>query len=227
MVNVPIRLLIRMSYQVQDDQIVNAPDWINSERFDVLAKAPDNVPPPTPGNPGPIQLMMRSLLAERFNLAVHHEMREAPAYTLEPARRGARPGPKLRPSTIDCAAIATARARSTAPAPSRTPLCGIRATGGRMMGGGQSPSQIATVLSPILRRTVIDKTNMTGTFDFELTWTPEPTITVATGAPVTPVDPDAPSIFTALREQLGLKLEAATVPIDVLVIDRVERPTPD
>src|SRR5689334_11457260 len=66
MVNVPLRLLIRQAYQVQDDQIVEAPDWIRAEHFDLIAKAGVDIPPPTAGNPGPIQLMMRSLLAERF-----------------------------------------------------------------------------------------------------------------------------------------------------------------
>src|SRR5580765_5118822 len=73
MINVPLRFLIRSAYQVQDEQIVDAPGWIAAEHFDVLAKAPGEIPPPTPGSPGPLPLMMRSLLAERFKLAVHRE----------------------------------------------------------------------------------------------------------------------------------------------------------
>jgi uncharacterized protein (TIGR03435 family) len=227
MVNVPLRLLIRMSFQVQDDQIVDAPNWVGTEHFDVLAKAPDDVPPPTLGRPGPIQLMMQSLLTERFKLVVHHETREAPAYALERARRDGRPGPQLRASTTDCAAITAAQARGATPSSSAAPLCGIRASGGRMLAGGQSMSQVAVVLSQIVRRTVLDRTDLSGSFDFEMRWTPDQTVPAQPGAPVTAADPNGPSIFTALQEQLGLKLEAIKVPIDVLVIDRVERPLPD
>src|SRR5437762_5453555 len=78
MINVPLRFLIRSAYQVQDEQIVDAPSWIATEHFDVLAKAPGEIPRPTPGNPGPLPLMMRSLLAERFKLVIHRETREFP-----------------------------------------------------------------------------------------------------------------------------------------------------
>jgi uncharacterized protein (TIGR03435 family) len=85
--NVPLRLLIRTSYQLQDFQLVGAPDWIASERFDILAKAEGDVPPTPPrGQPGPMQLMLRTLLAERFKLVVQHETRELPIYALVLAR---------------------------------------------------------------------------------------------------------------------------------------------
>src|SRR5438046_7793315 len=115
MINVPLRFLIRTAYQVQDEQIVDAPNWIGAEHFDIIAKAPGDIPRPIPGNAGPLQLMMQSLLRERFKLVVHHEMREFPAYELALARRDGRLGPQLHPSTADCAAIAAARGRSGAP----------------------------------------------------------------------------------------------------------------
>jgi uncharacterized protein (TIGR03435 family) len=231
MINVPLRLLIRSAYQVQDEQIVDAPGWISTEHFDVIAKAAGDVPPPTPGNPGPIQLMMQSLLAERFKLAVHRETRDVPAYALQLVRRDGRPGPQLHRSTVDCAAIAAARGPNGGP-PSGPgtdrPQCGIRAAGGLMMAGGLPLSQLATLLSSMVQRVVIDKTGLTGNFDFELKWTPDRTPQGApANAATAPGDPDAPSIFTALQEQLGLKLESAKNTVEVLVIDHVERPTPD
>lgn len=231
MINVPLRLLIRSAYQVQDEQIVDAPGWISSEHFDVIAKAPGDVPQPAPGSPGPVQAMMRSLLAERFKLAVHREMRESSAYALELARRDGKFGPKLQRSTTDCAAIAAARGRNGGPpTPSGTdrPPCGIKAAGGQMLAGGQPISQLTTILSQIVQRVVIDKTGLTGNFDFELKWTPDRNPqNQPGGAGILASDPDSPSIFTALQEQLGLKLEPAKNMVEVLVIDHVERPTPD
>jgi uncharacterized protein (TIGR03435 family) len=230
MVNVPLRFLIRSAYQVQDDQIVEAPGWIAAEHFDVLAKAPGEIPPPTPARPGPLPLMMRSLLAERFKLAVHRETREFPAYALRLARRDGRLGAQLRPSTVDCAALAATRGAGTPPPVGNgRPQCGIRAAGGQMMAGGMPLSQLTTLLSSMVQRVVIDKTGLNGNFDFELKWTPD---RVPSGAPSgIPAeranDPDAPSIFTALQEQLGLRLESTTNLVEVLVIDHVERPTPD
>jgi uncharacterized protein (TIGR03435 family) len=228
MINVPLRMLIRSAYQVQDEQIVDAPNWINTEHFDVMAKAATEIPRPTPGNPGPLPSMMRSLLIERFKLAVHRETREFPAYALQLARRDGKLGPQLHPSTVDCAAIATARGGSAGPPPAGTdrPRCGIRAAGGQMIAGGLPLSQLASLLSSIVQRVVIDKTGLTGNFDFELKWTPDRT-PAGTPASAAPSDPDAPSIFTALQEQLGLKLESAKNPVEVLVVDHVERLIPD
>ena len=231
MVNVPLRLLIRNAYQVQDFQLVNAPDWINSERFDIVAKAAENFPPPTPGNPGPLQFMMRSLLADRFQLALHHETRDLPIYALEMARSNGSLGPQLHRSTVDCAAIAAARqaggGSAGATQAAGRPQCGVKAAGGQMMAGGLPISQLTLFLSPMVQRVVTDRTGLPGTYDFDLKWTPEQAAQAPSGVPSTAPDPDSPSIFTALREQLGLKLESAKGPVDVLVIDKVERPTPN
>ena len=97
-----------------------------------------------------------------------------------------------------------------------------------MMAGGIPLSQLATLLSSMVQRVVIDKTGLTGNFDFDLRWTPDRTPQGASGIPATaPIDPNAPSIFTALQEQLRLRLESAKSPVEVLVIDHVERPAPD
>lgn len=233
--NVSLRALIRSAYQLQDFQLVGGPDWIASERFDIIAKAMGDVPSRPPwGQPGPMQFMLQTLLEERFKLSMHRERRELPVYELVLARTDGKLGPQLRVSTVDCAAMAAARGRGGAPppgppSPGERP-CGIRMMGGRLAGGGFPLSQLATTLSQFVQRVVLDRTGLTGSFDFDLTFTPDqlPQGPPPPGAPpLPPIDPNGPSIFTALQEQLGLKLESTRGPVEVLVIDRVEQPTPD
>src|SRR4029078_12029960 len=97
---------IRNAYGVQDQQLISAPKWIGEERFDILAKASGEIPQPVPGKPGPLKGMTRSLLAERFKLAVHRETRDVPVYALEFVRSDRRFGPQLRAAAIDSAALA-------------------------------------------------------------------------------------------------------------------------
>jgi uncharacterized protein (TIGR03435 family) len=236
--NVPLRVLIRNAYQVQDTQLVGGPDWIDSARFDIAAKAEGDVPPTPPGGPpGPMQLMLRTLLVERFKLAVHHETRELPVYALVFARSDGKLGPQLHPASVDCEALrATGRDRGAPPPfpqPGERPTCGMRLGPGQMAGGGYPLSQLATTLSSFVQRVVVDRTGLAGNFDFDLTWSPDQ---FQGGGPLGPLpgserpvgsDSSAPSIFTALEEQLGLKLASQKGPVDVLVIDRVERPTED
>jgi len=227
--NIPLRLLIRNAYQlVQDSQIVNAPGWIAVERFDITAKAPGDVPMPQPGNPGPISSMMQSLLADRFRLAVHRETRELPHYVIEPVRRDGTLGPQLHRSTVNCAAIRAARQRAGTPAPepqAKDGACGFRATGGRIAGGqivagGVPVAQLAPVLSQILQQIVVDETGISGDFFFELHWAPDQIPPGAAAAAA--ATQDGPSLFTAMQEQLGLKLRSTRGPVEVLVIDHVE-----
>jgi uncharacterized protein (TIGR03435 family) len=222
-INVPLRLLIRNAYEIQDAQLVDAPKWIGDERFDIVAKANGEIPRPVPGNPGPLQGMMRSLLADRFRLAVHRETRDFPVYALQLARSDRRLGPQLHASLTDCAALAASGQPQAAP--DEKPRCGVRASGGQMLAGGLPVAQLASLLSTMVDRTVVDRTGLSGAFDVELNWTPDRLPQRPDAAP--PSSPDNPSIFTALREQLGLKLEPAKAPADVLVIDHVERPTPN
>ena len=232
--NVPLRLLIRNAYQIQDFQLIGAPDWVSSDRFDIVAKAEGEVPPTAPGGPpGPIQFMLRALLAERFNLKMHSERRELPIYALILARSDGKLGAQLRPAAVDCAAIQAGRRGGPPPAPpqpgERLP-CGIRVGPGQLTGGSMPMSQLATLLAPFVQRVVVDRTGLTGNFDFDLTWTPDqiPQGPPPAGAPLLPpVDPNGPSILTAVQEQLGLKLDSTNGPVDVLVVDRVEQPTPD
>jgi bla regulator protein BlaR1 len=238
--NVPLRELIRMACGIQSFQIVGGPDWIGSERFDVLAKAEGDPPPPSvPGGPpGPMLMMLRSLLAERFKLAAHNETRELPIYSMVMARPDRRLGPRLSVAQADCAAIAAAARRGgppPTPPPGERPRCGMMIGPGNISAGGVPIAQLATMLSMRVSRVVLDRTELTGNFDFTLDFTPEQLPKRAPGTPAdqpirmngVDIDPDGASIFTALQEQLGLKLESTRGPVEVLVIDRVEQPTPD
>jgi bla regulator protein BlaR1 len=221
--NVPLKLLMRNAYRVQDFQISGGPSWINSDRFDVEAKADGAV------NGEQVALMLQSLLEERFKLNIHRETKELPVYALVVGKDGQ----KLQQTQSD----------TTAPAalpPSGPP--GERGAGPRrgfMIGRGQLEataadiSQLTTVLSQQVGRTVIDKTGLKGLFDFKLKWTPEPGQPNPFGLPAgpggpdigPPIDPNGPSIFTAVQEQLGLKLESQRGPVEIIVIDSVDKPS--
>ncbi|MBM3817996.1 MAG: TIGR03435 family protein [Acidimicrobiia bacterium] len=233
--NAPLREIIRFAYALQNFQIVEAPGWIASERFDINAKAEGDVPPGQPGTIGPVQLMMQSLLAERFGLEARRESREMPRYDLVLARADGRLGPGLKTSTTDCQAIFAAARRGGGPPPAPPgagePIqCGFRIGPGRMQAGAFPLSQLANALAPQVQRFIVDRTGLTGNFDLDMTYTPDqmPQGPPPPGAPAAPpIDPNGPSIFTALQEQLGLKLESVRGPVDVLVIESVNRPTPD
>jgi bla regulator protein blaR1 len=242
--NVPARELIRFAYRVQDFQMIGLPDWTRSERFDVVAKMPDGTAMGQmgPGSPpGPQELMLRTLLAERFKLQAHMETREMPVYALVLARADKKPGPKLAASQTDCPALMKARmaAGGSRPAPPPPPKpgepmqCGMMMGPGNMGGGAVPITALVTAISQRMSRAVIDRTGLTGNWDFTLSFMPDQMPQLppgglpagAVGPP--PIDPNAPSLQTALEEQLGLKLESTKGSVDVLVIDSVTPPTPD
>jgi len=218
--NVPLRDLIRFAYDVQDIRLVGGPDWIRSERFDIVAKAEQPFPAWGPsGPPMPLLLMVRTLLAERFGVVVHQETRELPVFALVVAREDRKFGPEITPSKLDC--------ENQPPGGPRPPLgprgggnaqltCGMRIGPGQMVMGGVPMPQFAMVLSNFVQRVVLDRTNLAGAFDFRLSWTPEriPQGPPPPGAPpLPPVDPNGPSLFAALQEQLGLKLDSTRAPL--------------
>ncbi|PYR48456.1 MAG: hypothetical protein DMF95_14320 [Acidobacteria bacterium] len=184
-------------------------------------------------------MMIRALLAERFKLTVHNETRDLPIYALVTARSDGRLGPDLHRSETDCAAqMAAARGRGAPAAPpqSGAPMpCGIRIGMGNIAVGGATLSQVASNLSMFVGRVVQDRTGLTGAFDVNLTWTPDQMPQRAPGTPAdqplrvngVDIDPNGPSIFTAVQEQLGLKLDSQRGPVDILVIDRAEHPVED
>jgi uncharacterized protein (TIGR03435 family) len=214
--------LIRNAYNAQRFEMVpgkNLPDWIDSDRWDITAQGPDGATQPQ------MMQMMQSLLVDRFALVVRREMREMPIYALVLDRPDGRLGPQLRRSDVDCAALAAA-ARPGDPPPvspaGSGPLCGTRTnnSGGVMHVAmhGIPLANFVRNLSAAAGRFVIDKTGLTGPFELELKFTPDQG---AGGAPPA----DFPSLFAALQEQLGLRLEAQKGPVEVLVIDSAERPT--
>jgi uncharacterized protein (TIGR03435 family) len=243
--NVPLKFLIRNAYQLQDFQIVGGPDWISSERFDVVAKAEasdqgDPFRGAKPGEPSRGQLMLRALLAERFKLEAHNENREMPIFALVTARSDGKLGPELQKSSTDCEAARSdgpGRGRGAVPPPGppqpgERPVCGIRIAPGNMSVGGSTLAQFASSIGSFVGRIVVDRTGLTGMYDFNLTWTPDQVGSRPPGAPDplvngVPIDPNGPSIFTAVQEQLGLKLDSQKGPVAVLVIDRVEHPVED
>jgi uncharacterized protein (TIGR03435 family) len=216
--NVPLRTLIQMASGLPDRRIVGGPRWIE-DRFDILAKAA------APATTQELRIMLLALLRDRFRLVTHSETREEPAYTLVHGRRDRRLGPNLRETTTDCA-TPTARAALGAAGPDHpcNPRLGIGSVGGR----GLSISQLASMLSSQAGGTVTDKTGLSGNFDWDLTFTPPSFLSGPFDRERFPsVDPDGPSIFTAVEEQLGLTLEASRAEVEVLVIDSVEPPTPN
>jgi uncharacterized protein (TIGR03435 family) len=224
--NVTLRLLLGNAYRGQTAQIVGEPSWLNSERFDIVAKANGDAAPQQ------FPLMLRALLEERFKLSVHHETRELPIYALVVARSDGKLGPHLRRAAVDCDAAGRGNASPPIPqSPTERLPCGMRQAPGRILAGGVPMAPLVGNLSNFVNRVVVDRTGLTGNFDLELEWTPDQPPPLATGvvppSAFPPPPTDGPSIFTALPEQLGLKLESTKGPVDVLIIDHAERPTED
>ncbi len=210
MINLTAGFLIRQAYPTKADEVVGAPAWAVSDRFDVDARATFV---PTVEQE---RLMLRALLADRFKLAAHYETQERPIYNLVVARGDGRLGPQLRHIEIDCATYkrpvpSTGTAK---PDVKDAPTCGYRLSGGSttlsLMSGGRSMQGLADSISSYAGRPIFDKTGLTGYYAFTLEFMG---------------GNDGVSIFTALQEQLGLKLEPARGPLDVVVIDHIERPT--
>ena len=206
---VPLRFVIRTAYQVQDDQIVGGPDWLDTDRFDIDARAEVG------SDATQIAAMLQSLLADRFNLTIHREMRELSVLALQRTKQGDTLGPALHPTNCPELGIDLRRA---------TPCANISNGSGFLTLRGMPISQFAQYLAPDMNRVVIDRTGLNGRYDIDLKWSPQPQI----GATPPLVDSqDRPSLFTALQEQLGLKLESSRGLVEVLVVDTVAHPTPN
>jgi len=211
---ITVAQLIRNAYRIQPYQLLGAPAWLSTRRYDVAAKA-DGPPYPTQ------QALVRALLEDRFHLAARNEPRDMPIFALVLARREAKPegklGPQLTGSSFDCAALLAGP--HAPPEPGRTPNCATRIGPGTLSGKAISMAQLAAGLSPFAGRFTVDQTGLSGVFDVELTWTPE-----QTPSPDASQAPSGASIFTALQEQLGLKLTNDRGSVPVLVIDHIEEP---
>ena len=241
--NVTVNMLILNAYRLQGFQLVGAPGWVSTDHYDIAAKSPADIAPPNPNSnePTDLQLMLRAMLADRFKLKVHTETREVPTYDLVLARSDGRLGTKLTRSTTDCVAEAAAARAANNGAPPAFPAfnqpmkCGIRVGMGTYTAGSVTMAQIASNIAGQTGRTVTDRTGLTGNWDVDLSYTPDRMPARAPGTPADqpitvngqPIDPNGPSIFTAIQEQLGLKLESGKGSVDVVVIDSIERPTED
>jgi uncharacterized protein (TIGR03435 family) len=185
--------------------------------------------------------MMRALLAERFKLVLHNETKDSPIYALIMARSDGRLGPSLTKSEANCDGAGPGRGRGGPPPPPGPPqpgdrmACGIRIGLGNIAVGGSPLSQFANSLGMFAGRVVQDRTGLTGNYDFNLTWTPDQMPQRAPGTaadqPIqvngVAIDPNGPSLFTAVQEQLGLKLDSQRGPVELMVIDRAEKPVED
>lgn len=233
LLNVPIGTLISRAYGQATVDMVNLPGWAISERYDVSATSPLSR-----ATPEQRSAMMRAMLADRFKLAVHLENREQQAYDLVVARSDKRLGPTIKPSEVDCVArdAAERAAREVAiaartPSPGQAPLTSnpdaiAQPCTRRRLGTGWEGDFTMAMLAQLLRgdagRVVVDKTGLNGSYRLSLTF--ERSVS-GRGPDVAP-SPDAlPSLFIAVQEQLGLKLEPSKTLLETLVIDRLERPT--
>jgi len=246
--NIPLRLLVRAAYGVQDFQIDGGPSWQMSQKFDITAKAEDGF---TGGLPDMLP-MLRTLLADRFKLKVHTETREMPISALVIARSDGTLGRNLKPSTDDCSNAAAeqqklaealakggpAAAVALLPRPGEARPCSMMpmagADGFGMRASGQPMSVVIQLLTQVTGRTVQDRTGLTGLYDWEMKFDPQALLQMAAAQAGINLPPgvnlppsDSPSILTALREELGLKLDSERGPVDVLVIDSAEMPVPD
>ena len=225
-----LRNLIRMGYQrfgFDPREVVGGPAWIDSERFDIIATAERPAQNRSDGFPEQLFAMIQAFVEERFKVRVHNEQREAPIYALVLARGDGKTGAALRQVPDTCAEAIKAIGEKTPR--SGPPPCSFGASAGRLIGTGVTMTMFGYVLSNFVGRTVVDRTGIAGSCDIELTFDPATAAQAPPGAAPgpTPADDTKPSIFTALQEQLGLKLESTRGPIDVLVIDQAERPTPN
>ena len=219
-IGVTLRRLIGDAY---DMDVSSGPDWIASDRFDVNASAEGN---PTAAQ---IRLMLRPLLADRFKLKVHTEAREMSVFEMRLARDDGRLGAGLKPSDATCADEARNYFPGKSP-PGFPPPCGdYRLGAGAFVARGMTMTGLAQMLSRITGRPVIDRTGRDVAFDIEMKWSTDGGLTgiPRDAANANTLTADGLTLFTALREQLGLRLDSSRAAVDVLVVDHAEPPTPD
>jgi uncharacterized protein (TIGR03435 family) len=214
--NIDVQTLIRIAYRqgppLYPSQIVGGPEWTRSDSYDITATVGDALAAKSPAELREIQpLLLQSLLEDRFKLKLHRETREMQRYALVLAGKDKVLGPDLRPSRIDCSVDFT--------------KCSVSAQPGVFSSGSTPVATLANYLASAVVQTVVsDKTGLEGRYEIALEWTPDRTRLPPSGDPALTAS-DKPSIFAALQEQLGLKLEPERGPVNVVVIDHIERPT--
>jgi uncharacterized protein (TIGR03435 family) len=220
--NASLKAIIQRACEVQDYQ-VSGPLWMASTRFDLAAKLP-------PGAPGSkVPEMLRSLLAERFKMAVHRETSEQPVYALVVAKNG----PKMKVSEADPNSPPPDRGRTTASDGSGAVDCGPRGERpfpagwmmnkgpGHVQGHSMNMASVVKLLGALVGRPVVDQTGLNGLYDFDLEYAPDE---IQRTPPAEAAhDIDGPSLFTAVQSQLGLKLQAGKGPVERIVVDHIEK----
>jgi bla regulator protein BlaR1 len=200
--NVPLLLLVKFAYRVQENQLSGVVPWMKSVAYDIEAKGGES-------GVDQMRLKMRSMLADRFHLKLHTETKELPMFALVTAKGGLKMQPVQRESGAEDGTFRSGR--------------------GRVVASAASLAEFARVLSDISGRPVADRTGVSGNFDFTLLWTPENYKPPTEGDPRPANEPlpdvNGPSLFTALQEQLGLRLEATKGPVDIYVIDSAQKPS--
>jgi uncharacterized protein (TIGR03435 family) len=201
--NVDLRTLVILSYHIQPFQLSGGPGWVSSDRWGVAAKAPAG------SSRDKKWSMLQALLADRFQLVVRREIKEMPVFALTAAKSGF----KLKESNK----------------PPNEADGSVHSEGGNLAFQKVTMADLAQVLAGTVKNQVLDQTNIAGKFDFTLQRTPDNYRAAPDGGPPSnskpSVDPNGPTIFTALQEQLGLKLEPSRGPVETVVIERAERPT--
>jgi bla regulator protein blaR1 len=212
--NTPLSVIVLIAYQFQEfSQVDGLPDWTHAERFDLDAKADVELPSSVWASNSRLPSMLQSMLTDRCRFVRHLERRMRPIYSLVKARSDGRLGPQLTLSAGDC---------------TNSERCGIRASVGYYAGRAVPVKRVADFVASALGRPVVDNTGLSGDVDFELRFRVEPPAAgVVSAPPPTADDPNIPTLTTALQEQLGLKIESTTAATDVLVIENLERPTPN
>jgi uncharacterized protein (TIGR03435 family) len=230
-----VRMLIMSAYQLRDHQVIGGPTWMNVDRFDISARADREITPSVG------RQMLINLLADRFKLRVRTETRRADVYALALANADGRLGPQLKRTSAECEATLEARKNDTAPpaAPNfelirKQTVCGMTmvsssANGARVTSVGAMPlERLVSQISTEIGGPVIDRTGLTGLFDMILEYAstrPQFQTSPTVVAPDLSKDAAPPTLRDALREQLGLRLVTEEGPLEVLVIDSVERPS--
>lgn len=210
--NAEFSRLVEMAFQTRQTDLSHVPEPLRSARFDIVAKSERKI------SGDEYWVMLRSLLEDRFMLKFHYQAKLMPLYALVVAKKGASLGRTIHLSPdSDCPVN-----------PSGSDFCGVRARPGMMIGQRVTMARIARELSTFAGRPVQDHTKLTGSFNFELRWTPDEYVS-SDGQPKIlngrPVDTSSPSFFTAVQQQLGLKLEPQRGTVEILVIDHAENPS--
>jgi uncharacterized protein (TIGR03435 family) len=194
--NIPVKFLIMTAFKLKESQLSSLPAWTDSEKYDIEAKVEGKT------SQEQIVAMLQDLLADRFNFKYHRAKKTMAVYSLVQTKGGIK-----------------ATGAADGPCPNDA-ICGAWfARRNQIEGTRITMSQLADALTFQLDRIVVDKTGLRKTFDIKLTWSPDPDPGEKSD------DGDGASIFTAVQEQLGLKLEAAKAPVDILIVDRIERPS--